>query len=136
MRMAWNFLLSWWWVYWGLFNRALGNRRRSRYAYTRSVACFSRALGHMPDDAQVYLWRGTLYWRELDRPAQAEADLDRALELNPRLAEAYLNRAFVRQYRLPPDRAGAVRDLRAYLEYGRDTYWRQVAQQQLQQLGQ
>ena len=128
------FLAAMWWTYWGQLFRALGNRFGWRGEYHRAVACFSRGLIAAPQNARLYYWRGTLYWRELGDPARAEEDLSRAIELSPQMARAYLNRAFARWYTLPPNREGAAADLRAYLERGDDPYWRSVAQEHLAQL--
>jgi tetratricopeptide (TPR) repeat protein len=128
-------LASLWWIYWGLLYRGFGNRFGWRSGYERAVRYFTRALAHAPQNAYLYYWRGTLYWRELNDPAQAEADLGRAIELAPRkMARAYLNRAFLRWYALPPDRARAAADFRAYLECGDEPYWRSVAQEHLANL--
>lgn len=130
----WSFLMAIWWTYLGMLGRALGNTSGQRRAYQWSVSCLSRAIAYTPDEANLYFWRGTLHWREFATYEQAEADLGRAVELNPGLAEAYLNRAFVRQYTFPPNRAGAIQDLQAYMERGTDHYWRGIAQEQLRQL--
>lgn len=124
-----------WWVYWGLVYRAFGNRLGWREGYERAVRYFTRALADMPSSARLYYWRGTLHWRELNDPAQAEADLSRAIEIAPhKMARAYLNRAFLRWYALPPDRDGAGADFRAYLERGSEPYWRSVAQEHLERM--
>jgi len=123
-----------WWIYWGLLHRGFANRFAWREGYERAVRCFTRALAHMPANARLYYWRGTLYWRELNDPQRAEADLTQAVELDPRLGRAYLNRAFLRWYALSPDHDGAAADLRAYLERGSEPYWRAVAQEHLDKL--
>ena len=129
-------LASWWWIYWGLVWRSLGNRLASREFYQRAVLDFTRALLHTPHDANLYYWRGTLYWRELGDAPAAEADLTQAIELAPqKVARAYLNRAMLRLSAVPPDRDGAAADLAAYLERGTEPYWRSVAQEYLEQLG-
>jgi tetratricopeptide (TPR) repeat protein len=130
----WSSLAAAWWTYWGLLFRALGNRLAWRESYHRAVGFFTRGLAATPQRANLYYWRGTLYWRELGDPAQAEADLTKAIELNPKLARAYLNRAFVRWYTLPLNPEGAAEDFRAYLEHGSEPYWRRVAQEHLEQL--
>ena len=128
-------LASWWWIYWGLFFRGLGNRFAWKEGYGRAVGYFTRGLAAAPKNASLYYWRGTLYWRELGDPARAEADLTQAIELSPdKMARAYLNRAFARWYTLPPNQEGAAEDFRAYLERGSDPYWRHVAQEHLEQL--
>jgi tetratricopeptide (TPR) repeat protein len=134
MRGWWSFLMAVWWTYLGMLGRAVGNASGQRGAYQWSVRCLSRAIAYTPEEANPHFWRGTLYWREFAAYEQAAADLSRAIELNPDLVEAYLNRAFVRQYTLPPDRAGAMQDLQVYLDQGTDPYWRGVAQEQLDQL--
>ena len=131
MRIV-SLLASWWWIYWGLLYRGFGNRFGWQWGYERAAHYFTRALIHAPENAQLYYWRGTLYWRELHDPQQAEDDLSQAIELAPeKMARAYLNRAFLHWYALPPDREGAAADFRAYLERGDEPYWRSVAQEHL-----
>jgi len=130
----WAYLAATTWTYFGLLFRAFGNRFGRIATYERAVACFSRALAHAPQDASLYYYRGTLYWRELSDPKQAEADLTRAIELNPALSRAYLNRGFVRRYALPANPSGAMEDLHAYLDRADDPYWRAVAMEELRQL--
>lgn len=120
------------WTYLGLLFRSFGNQFAWKWAYRLAVECFTRGLRHDPENPYLYYWRGTLYWRELGDPPRAEADLSRAISLAPRMARAYLNRAFARWYASPPDRAGAAEDFRAYLEQDKDPYWRQVALEHLQ----
>jgi tetratricopeptide (TPR) repeat protein len=131
--LGWSFLAKTFWIYFGLLFRAFGNRFGWSDAYQGALSCFSRALEHAPQDAYLYLWRGTLYWREFSATQKAEADLTRAIELDPRLARAYLNRAFARWYALPPDRPGAAADFRAFLERSAEPYWRGVVEELLQQ---
>jgi len=130
----WSWLAVTMWVYFGLLFRAFGNRFAWLDAYQRAVDCFSRGLDRAPEDARLYFWRGTLFWRELGDSQRAEADLTRAIELAPKMAKAYLNRAFARWYALPPNRRTAAEDFRAYLSHSDDPYWCSVALQHLQQL--
>jgi len=130
----WAYLAATVWSYFGLLFRSFGNRFGRPATYRRAVSCFTRALQYAPQDASLYFYRGTLYWRELGDFQQAEADLTRAIELDPSLARAYLNRAFARRYALPPNRSGAAEDLRAYLDRADDPYWRAVAEEKLQEL--
>jgi tetratricopeptide (TPR) repeat protein len=132
----WRYLAATLWAYFGLLFRAFGNRFGQPETFRRAVACFTRALAYAPADASLYLWRGTLLWRELGEHREAEADLSRAIQLEPSLARAYLNRAFARAYAFPPDRAGAAADLRAYLERADDPYWHAVAAELLRELEQ
>lgn len=120
------------WTYLGLLFRSFGNQFAWKRAYRLAVECFTRGLRCDPEDPYLYYWRGTLYWRELGDCQRAEADLSRAISLSPQMARAYLNRAFARWYALPPNRAGAAEDFRAYLERAKDPYWRQVALEHLQ----
>jgi tetratricopeptide (TPR) repeat protein len=129
----WAYLAALWWIYWGLLYRAFGNRLGMGGAYRRAAACFTRALAHTPEDARLYLWRGTLYWRELGSIRLAEEDLGRAIELAPEMGRPYLNRALARWYALPPDRASAAADFRSYLERADDAYWEAVAREHLAQ---
>ncbi|MGB9723504.1 MAG: hypothetical protein ACP5OO_11460 [Chloroflexia bacterium] len=133
--MPFSFIATTFWIYLGLLFRSFGNQFAWRQGYRWAISCFSRGLHHDPDNPYLYYWRGTLYWRELGDCRQAEADLSRAIALAPRMARAYLNRAFARWYASPPDRAGAAEDFRAYLERDQDPYWRQVALEHLQKLG-
>ncbi len=132
--VVWSWLAGTYWVYFGLLFRSLGNGLGWPGAYRRAVNCFSRALRYAPENANLFFWRGTLYWRELRDYRRAEADLTQAIELVPRMARAYLNRAFNRMYAMPPDHVGAAQDLRAYLDCGDDPYWTSVARAHLQQL--
>ncbi len=131
-------MLSWlalpWWIYLAMLQRALGNAFGWAPAYRDAVRCLDRAIKLAPNDSRLYLWRGTLYWRELREPDSAEADLSHALVLAPRLGRAYLNRAFTRLEKVPPDRAGAVQDLQAFLQLDQDPYWRGVAEERLKEL--
>ncbi|MGC8873504.1 MAG: tetratricopeptide repeat protein [Chloroflexia bacterium] len=131
----WSYLAATLWAYFGLLFRAFGNRFGRPETFRRAVACLTRALAHAPADPLLYLWRGTLLWRELGDYHEAEADLTRAIQLDPSLARAYLNRAFARAYAFPPNPAGAAADFRAYLERADDPYWRTVAEKVLQELG-
>ncbi len=128
---AWSFLAKVFWIYFGLLFRALGNRFGWGDSYGSAVRCFSRAMAHDPGDAHLYFWRGTLRWREFGDVAGAEADLTRAIELDPHLTRAYLNRGLARWYTLPPDRAGATADFRAFLECSGEPYWRGVVEELL-----
>lgn len=132
--LGWSFVAEPFWVYFGLLFRAFGNQFAWRAGYQAAVACFSRALRHAPENARLYFWRGTLYWRELGEVEKAEADLTRAIELDPQMARAYLNRGLARWYAAVPDRAAAAADLRAFLERSTDAYWREVARQHLEQM--
>lgn len=130
----WNYFAATLWAYFGLLFRAFGNRFGRPETFRRAVACFTRALAYAPADASLYLWRGTLLWRELGSHHEAEADLTRAIQLDPSLARAYLNRAFARAYAFPPNPAGAAADFRAYIERADDPYWRAVAEKVLHEL--
>lgn len=129
-----SFILVPFWTYFGLLFRAFGNQFSWVGAYQRAVECFSRGLRHAPQNAHLYFWRGTLYWRELGQSQQAEADLTRAIALDPQMSRAYLNRGLARWYAVPPDRQGAAADLQAFLQRGSDPYWRQVALEHLRRL--
>src|SRR4051794_23184468 len=47
-----------------------------------------------PDEAATHVNRGIVY-RLQNRAASAEADFDRAISINPRLSEAWLNKAYL-----------------------------------------
>ncbi len=132
--MPFSLLAETLWIYLGLLFRSFGNQFAWRWAYRLAVECFTRGLRYDPENPYLYYWRGTLYWRELGEHLRAESDLSQAISLAPRMARAYLNRAFARWYASPPNRAGAAEDFRAYLdlEQGQDPYWRQVALEHLQ----
>ena len=131
-----RFLAVTWWTYIALLLRSFGNALGWHAAYQGAVSGLTRALARSPESAQLLFWRGTLYWRELREPALGEADLSRAIELAPKLARAHLNRAFARLELAPPDRAGAVADMQAYLALDQDPYWRGVVGEYLQEMGQ
>lgn len=135
-KLGWSLVAVPFWIYFGLLFRAFGNQFAWRGGYRAAVACFSRALGYAPQNAHLYFWRGTLYWRELGEIERAEADLTRAIELNPQMARAYLNRGLARWYAAKVDRAAAAADLRAFLERSDDAYWREVALRLLEQVEQ
>ncbi len=130
----WSFLAFWWWVYFGLLFRSLGNYFSWPGGYRRAVVYFSRALRRSPGEARLYFWRGTLYWRELGDHTRAEADLSRSIELDPRRPRTFLNRAFVRWYDTPPRYDLAAEDLRTYLSLSQDPYWCAVAREHLERL--
>ncbi len=117
-----------------MLQRAFGNAVGWMPAYRDAVRCLDRAIKLAPNDSRLYFWRGTLYWRELREPAAAETDLSHALVLAPRLARAYLNRAFARLEKVPPDQAGVVQDLKAFLQLDQDPYWTEVAEERLKEL--
>jgi tetratricopeptide (TPR) repeat protein len=69
-------------------------RRLGRY--DEALACFSRALDYVPDDAVALGGRGDAF-RLLGRNAEALADLTRAIELDPDLPGAHASRGAVYQ---------------------------------------
>ncbi len=59
---------------------------------------------------------------------------ERALELNPRMADAYLNRGLSRVYGQPGTREEMLADFERYLELGTNGYWRSEAYNQIARL--
>ncbi|MFM7159461.1 MAG: hypothetical protein ACKO3P_03715, partial [Planctomycetaceae bacterium] len=54
----------------------------------RAVAYFTRSLGREPNDTHALFFRG-MEWLERDNPARAEADVNRLVELRPKLAAGW-----------------------------------------------
>ncbi len=77
--------------------------------FDQAIQVFNEGLKANPDDAVLYDLRGRAYFAK-GQNAQALADHTRALSLNPRLAEAYKNRALV--YYTQEDFHRAAEDLK------------------------
>jgi tetratricopeptide (TPR) repeat protein len=86
--------------------------------YEAGIEYTSKILGIQRDNVQALVNRGTAY-RLLDRYQEAEADLTRAIELDPENALAYENRAIARLYMDRPDEALADANRAVELDAGR-----------------
>ena len=88
-----------------------------RGEYEVGIEYTSKILGIQGDNVQALVNRGTAY-RLLDRYEEAEADLNRATELDPENAFAYENRAIARLYMDRPDEALADANRAVELDAG------------------
>ena len=61
-----------------------------------AVHLATSVIKEQPSNPLAYLVRGTAH-RKLGEYSKAVRDMDRSIELNPRLADAYVQRAFARQ---------------------------------------
>jgi tetratricopeptide (TPR) repeat protein len=79
----------------GHFQDALGKGKPAQAAANRSfqdaVAAFTACVALEANDARIFNMRG-LAWDALKRPERAIEDLNRALELDPKLVQALVNR--------------------------------------------
>jgi len=116
----------------GLMYRYFGSTTGLRSEYAAATERFTRAIDLNPLFARAYLDRGILYWRELDQPRRAIADLTMALDLDPALSEARFNRGLAHQQL--HEYAEAVADFQAYLATGEHPYWREFAESMLKEL--
>jgi tetratricopeptide (TPR) repeat protein len=99
--------------------------------YQDAVADFSKAHAIAATRADVLIFRATAY-RKLNSFALARADLDSAIQLQPRNAEAYLERGIVRV--LSKDAKGAASDWQQVLKLGAGTPAAVTAAANLKQL--
>lgn len=113
-------------------HRHFGNKYGLREEYERSLDAFTRAISHNPAFARAYMERGILYWRELDHPRRAVLDLTRAYDLDSNLIEARFNRGVA--YQELREYSAALVDYRAYLAEGDHPYWREHAENMIQEL--
>ncbi len=118
----------------GSAHRHFGNSNTDLGNYQLAVDDFSRAVECDPNYAAAYFSRGVLYWREFRNTHRAIRDMTRVLELDPRCHEAWFNRAIA--YQMRGENEQAIADLEQYLAVGRDPYWRDSAQRQLDLLRQ
>jgi tetratricopeptide (TPR) repeat protein len=115
-----TFIYSWLLYTWGGLHRYFGNQNSMRSEHERAVHYFSRAYEVDPTFRQARLARGILYFRELGRAAEAQADFDALLAEDPAYAEALLNRALLAQENGRYQEA--LHDLTAYLQLAPDDY--------------
>ncbi len=115
-----------------VMHRYIGHAYAAMWEYEKAIDDFSRAIEYDPEFAQAYLNRGILYWREIDHPRRAIMDLTTAQTLNPELSEACFNRGVA--YQQLREYENAVRDFKAYLAVGDHPYWREYAENMIQEL--
>lgn len=113
-------------------HRHFGNKYSLKAEYEMAIDAFTRAIGCRPGFARAYMERGILYWREMDHPRRAVLDLTMAYELDPTLIEARFNRGIAHQQLR--EYARAVSDFQAYLRDGEHPYWREYAENMIQEL--
>ena len=89
--------------------------RQQTGQYARAIERYEAARVLLPDDPRPFLQQGVIYGLQV-RPAAAEREFTRAIEIDPDCAEAYRNRALAR-FRLRKHREAAA-DLTAALERG------------------
>ena len=89
---------------------------------------YGRAIASNPALRRAYLERGILYWRELNHPQRAIADLTAALGLSPGWPEALFCRGLA--YEAAGDFPAAIDDLARYVS-SNDLAWRAAAERQL-----
>ena len=99
-----------------------------RGEFEDAVAEYGRAIASNPAMRRAYLERGILYWRELNQPQRAIADLTVALEFQPGWPEALFCRGLA--YVAAGDYPEAIRDLDGYIRSD-DRAWQASAQSQL-----
>jgi tetratricopeptide (TPR) repeat protein len=102
-----------------------------RQEFVDAVDEYTHALGLNPALQRGYLERGILFWRELNHPRRAIADLTAALDLQPGWPEALFCRGLA--YEAAGEFSAAIRDLSDYL-VSNDRAWRESAQTQLELL--
>ncbi len=61
----------------------------------KALADLSQAIKLAPQNDIAYLFRGTLYYKELGEKEKALADLNQTIKLNPQSDIAYLNRGIL-----------------------------------------
>lgn len=76
--------------------------------YPSAVTAYQQYLSKMPNDAIAHFQLGYAF-TALERPADAKPEYERAIELNPNMAEAYENLGFTL---LPTDPAAAIEPLK------------------------
>ena len=102
-----------------------------RHEFQDAVEEYGRAVASNPALRRAYLERGILYWRELNMPKRAIADLTTALELQPGWPEALFCRGLA--YVAAGDFPAAIGDLASYVS-SNDRAWRASAESQLELL--
>jgi tetratricopeptide (TPR) repeat protein len=96
--------------------------------FADAIDDYTRAVTVNPALRRAYLERGILYWRELNHPRRAIADLTAALELQPGWPEALFCRGMA--YEAAGDYPAAIQDFTGYVR-SNDYTWRESAQSQL-----
>jgi len=109
-----------------------GNAYADKGDYDRAISDYNQALQFQPNWACAYSNRGNAYADKGDYD-RAIQDYDQAIHLNPNFAPAYYNRGLA--YKEKGEREQAIADFRKVLDLTDDPYWRQQAEQQLQELG-
>jgi tetratricopeptide (TPR) repeat protein len=99
-----------------------------RNEFEDAVEEYGRAIAFNPAMRKAYLERGILYWRELNEPKRAIADLTAALQLKPGWPEALFCRGLA--YEAAGDFPAAIQDLAGYVSSD-DHAWRSAAERQL-----
>ncbi|HKP47516.1 MAG TPA: CHAT domain-containing protein [Pyrinomonadaceae bacterium] len=123
---------------------ALGNLYLARKDFDKAIHQFEAAIKADPNNSAAFADLGTAWLEKGKRDQltgndQADIELARghenftkALTLNPKLAEAWFNRAISRQYLKLMDQAAA--DWREYLKLDSTSPWANEARQSLQKL--
>jgi tetratricopeptide (TPR) repeat protein len=108
-----------------------GNAYLDKKEYDRAIQDYDRAIQLDPAYAAAYYNRGVAYLdkKEYDRAIQ---DYDRAIQLDPAFAVAYYNRG--NAYKQQGKREQAITDFEKFLELSNDSYWREQAQNHLNEL--
>jgi len=126
----WQHVRAWWIFQRGLMLRWLGHRSVRRAYYQAASDAFSAALALAPDYEEIYLARGLLYWRELQRPDLAVADFSALLGGRVSQVEVLFYRAMA--YQAQGQYVAAAADLRVAVEGAAGMPWRRNAAHQLQ----
>jgi len=111
---------------------ARGNAYAAKGDHDRAISDYNQALQLQPDWVCAYYNRGNAYADKGDYD-RAIQDYDKAISLNPNYAVAYYNRGLAHKQKGKKERA--IADFKKFLELTDDPYWRQRAEQQLQELG-
>ncbi len=104
--------------------------------YEAAINDYTQAIAVSPTDASVYVSRGNAYGALLDYES-AINDYTRAIDINPEYALAYSNRgaAYKEQWYLgQPTREQAIADFERVLALISDPDWRQMVENDLQEL--
>lgn len=88
--------------------------------YDPKANAFDQADAPTPDAVGVYSNLATMLTRSKDDPAKPTAVLEKAIEVNPKEADAYVARARHRLFSRDKDEEGAVEDLEKALELDPD----------------
>ena len=110
-----------------------GNIYALKGDYEDAIQDYNRAIRLIPFDAVVYYDRGSTFALKCDYD-QAIVDYDQAIHLRPNMAEAYYGRG--KAYKRKGEKEKAIDDFDEFLKLSNDPYWREQAEQQLQELSQ